>query len=523
MPALCRDCLGWFDKAPGLRCPECAGVRVLAHPELGRLAIAHLDCDAFYAAVEKRDDPSLGDKPVIVGGGRRGVVSTCCYIARVAGVRSAMPMFKALELCPNAVVVRPRMQLYEAIGRDIRERMRRLTPQVEPLSLDEAFLDLAGTERLLGGPPALSMARLAMEIEREVGVTVSVGLSHNKYLAKIASDLDKPRGFAVIGWAETLGFLAPRPVSGIWGVGQALADRLEADGIRTNADLRRVEVAQLVARYGRIGRRLHELALGIDARRVDPDRPVKSISSETTFDEDIGDADRLIGHLWRLAVSTSDRAKARQDGRARRGAKAEDARLPDRHSAGAGGRADQSRRDHPPGGRADAAARARAGAVPPDRGGPRRAGRAGRWPAAGAALCRPKRQAGSGRGNDRSHPRPVRQGRHHPRAGPAIECRMHGHRRPASGAFVLQLVHTGFSCCAAPLIFCIAHLNSVTAICLYRSPILGVSSLELGPRQRGPFFLFCRFLPYSAARAERPGSIVQSAAITRSSRRAISG
>ena len=314
MPALCRDCLAWFDRPPGRRCPTCAGARVLAHPELDRLAIAHLDADAFYAAVEKRDDPSLRDRPVIVGGGRRGVVSTCCYIARVAGVRSAMPMFKALELCPDAVVVRPRMELYDAIGRDIRARMRALTPRVEPLSLDEAFLDLAGTDRLLGGPPAMTVARLALEIEREVGVTVSVGLSHNKYLAKIASDLDKPRGFAVIGRAETLSFLAPRPVRSIWGVGQALADRLEADGIRTNADLRKIDASVLVARYGRIGRRLHDLAHGIDNRRVNPDQPVKSISSETTFDEDIGDADRLIGHLWRLAVATSDRAKTRRMG-----------------------------------------------------------------------------------------------------------------------------------------------------------------------------------------------------------------
>ena len=314
MPALCRDCLSWFDKPPGLRCPKCAGARVLAHPELNRLGIAHLDADAFYAAVEKRDDPGLRDKPVIVGGGRRGVVSTCCYIARVAGVRSAMPMFKALELCPDAVVVRPRMELYDAIGRDIRARMRALTPRVEPLSLDEAFLDLAGTDRLLGGPPALTMARLALEIEREVGVTVSIGLSHNKYLAKIASDLDKPRGFAVIGRAETLSFLESRPVRSIWGVGQALAERLEADGIRTNADLRKLDATELVARYGRIGRRLHDLASGIDNRRVNPDQPVKSISSETTFDEDIGDADRLIGHLWRLAVNTSDRAKTRRMG-----------------------------------------------------------------------------------------------------------------------------------------------------------------------------------------------------------------
>ena len=314
MPALCRDCLSWFDRPSGVRCPKCLGPRLVNHPELDRVPIAHLDCDAFYASVEKRDNPDLRDKAVIVGGGRRGVVSTCCYIARVAGVRSAMPMFKALELCPEAVVVRPRMEVYDAVGREIRARMRALTPMVEPLSLDEAFMDLSGTQRLLGGPPAMTMARLALEIEREIGVTVSVGISHNKYLAKTASDLDKPRGFAVIGRAETLGFLAPRPVRTIWGVGSALADRLEADGLRTNADLRRVPAEALVARYGRIGRRLHDLALGIDNRRVNPEQPVKSISSETTFDEDTGDADRLIGHLWRLAVQTSDRAKSKEMG-----------------------------------------------------------------------------------------------------------------------------------------------------------------------------------------------------------------
>jgi DNA polymerase-4 len=270
-----------------------------------------MDCDAFYASVEKRDDPSLAEKPLIVGGGRRGVVSTCCYIARMAGVRSAMPMFKALKLCPGAVVVRPRMEVYAGVSRQIRAMMEALTPLVEPLSLDEAFLDLSGTERLNGAPPALTMARLAARIEREVGITVSVGLSHNKYLAKVASDLDKPRGFSVIGRAETLDFLAPRPVRSIWGVGAALAARLERDGLHVIADLRPLGPERLVARYGAIGQRLHELSMGIDHRRVDPDQPTKSISSETTFEEDIAEKDRLIGHLWRLAVQTSDRAKAK--------------------------------------------------------------------------------------------------------------------------------------------------------------------------------------------------------------------
>ena len=312
MHALCRDCLTWFDDAPAGRCPACARPRLIAHPELPELSVAHLDCDAFYASVEKRDDPALRNKPVIVGGGRRGVVSTCCYIARVAGVRSAMPMFKALKLCPDAVVVRPRMAVYEDVGRAIRERMRTMTPLVEPLSLDEAFMDLSGTERLLGRCAAVSMAALAREVEAEFGITVSVGLSHNKYLAKIASDLDKPRGFSVIGRAETLDFLAPRPVRSIWGVGKAMADRLEADGYHTNADLRAAGDETLMRRYGESGQRLARLSRGEDARRVSPDSAMKSISSETTFNEDIGAVEPLAGHLWRLAVKTSDRAKAKE-------------------------------------------------------------------------------------------------------------------------------------------------------------------------------------------------------------------
>ena len=311
MPTVCRDCLTWFDNAPGTRCPECRRARLLSHPELADLSIAHMDCDSFYASVEKRDDPALRDKAVIVGGGRRGVVSTCCYIARVAGVRSAMPMFKALKLCPEAVVVKPRMEVYAGVSKQIRAHMEKLTPLIEPLSLDEAFLDLTGTERLLGRKPAETMAGLALDIERDLGVTVSVGLSHNKYLAKIASDLDKPRGFSVLGRAETLDFLQDRPVRSIWGVGAAMARTLEADGLYTNGDLRRSDPDTLMKRYGTLGKRLFDLAHGRDSRRVDPGQGAKSISSETTFNEDIDDLDALIGHLWRLAVKTSDRAKAK--------------------------------------------------------------------------------------------------------------------------------------------------------------------------------------------------------------------
>ncbi|SFJ50754.1 DNA polymerase-4 [Celeribacter neptunius] len=310
MPALCRDCLATFDH--GTRCPSCGRPRVLTHPELFSLSIAHMDCDAFYASVEKRDNPELRDKPVIVGGGKRGVVTTACYIARIKGVRSAMPMFKALALCPEAVVVPPRMEAYVAASREIRDMMAELTPDVEPLSLDEAFMDLTGTTKLHGHPPAVMLARLVKRMREELHLTGSIGLSHNKFLAKIASDLDKPRGFSVIGAAETMDFLSEKPVSLIWGVGRATQAALDKAGIRTFTDLRRWEKDDLHHRFGAMGDRLWHLARGQDARRVSADRPIKSISNETTFNEDIGMLEPLEGHLWRLAQKVSDRAKARE-------------------------------------------------------------------------------------------------------------------------------------------------------------------------------------------------------------------
>ncbi|WP_127901525.1 DNA polymerase IV [Solirhodobacter olei] len=311
MPALCRDCLATFETAPTGRCPSCRSPRLVAHDELFALPIAHIDCDAFYASVEKRDNPALRDQPVIVGGGKRGVVSTCCYIARIKGVRSAMPMFQALKLCPDAVVIRPRMETYVAASRQIRALMEELTPAIEPLSLDEAFLDLTGTARLHGAPPAVLLARLIRRIEAEVGVSASIGLSHNKFLAKIASDLDKPKGFATIGRAETQGFLAAQPVRLIWGVGAAGQEALARAGIRTIADLLRWDRKDLGQRFGQMGDRLWHLARGEDNRRVTRDAALKSISNETTFPEDTADRDLLDGHLWRLAEKTSDRAKAR--------------------------------------------------------------------------------------------------------------------------------------------------------------------------------------------------------------------
>jgi DNA polymerase-4 len=307
--SFCRDCLA-DAPAAAARCPACGSPRLARHAELDRLTIAHVDCDAFYATIEKRDDPSLADKPVIVGGGKRGVVAAACYIARTYGIRSAMPMFEALRRCPQAVVIRPAMAKYAQVGRDVRRAMLDLTPLVEPLSIDEAFLDLTGTERLHGMSAAKVLARFACQVERELGITVSIGLSANKFLAKIASDMDKPRGFAVLGQGEAAAFLAPKPVGFIFGVGAASAAKLAADGYRLIADLQRADEHELMRRYGEEGARLARLAHGIDKRCVDPARETKSISAETTFERDIGDFRPLEQTLWSLTEKVSARLKA---------------------------------------------------------------------------------------------------------------------------------------------------------------------------------------------------------------------
>jgi DNA polymerase IV len=311
MVSFCRDCLA--DVRDGCaRCTACGSPRVTRHPELARLAIAHVDCDAFYAAIEKRDNPSLRDKPVIVGGGHRGVVATACYIARTFGVRSAMPMFEARRLCPHAEVVRPDMAKYGRAGREVRAMMLDLTPLVEPLSIDEAFLDLAGTERLHGMPPAKALARFARKVEQEIGITVSIGLSHNKFLAKVASDLDKPRGFSVLGAGEAAAFLAPKPVTFIWGVGKAMGASLMREGFRTIADLQRADQTMLMRRFGTEGLRLARLSRGIDARSVNPERETKSVSAETTLHEDVAALRPLERHLWELTEKVSARLKAKE-------------------------------------------------------------------------------------------------------------------------------------------------------------------------------------------------------------------
>ena len=305
---LCRDC-GRRPPPDAEACQACGSARLLDHPELHDLAIAHLDCDAFYAAIEKRDRPELRDAPVIVGGRHRGVVAACCYVARTYGVRSAMPMFRALKACPDAVVVKPDMKKYAAVGREVRTMMLELTPLVEPLSIDEAFLDLSGTESLHRSSPATTLARLARRVEDALSITVSIGLSYNKFLAKIASDLDKPRGFAVLGRAEARSFLADKPVRLLWGVGEAMQGRLARDGIARIGQLARLEEGELVARYGKIGRRLHLCARGEDDRPVDPDREAKSMSSEITLDEDVSDAAALRPILWQLAETVARRMK----------------------------------------------------------------------------------------------------------------------------------------------------------------------------------------------------------------------
>lgn len=300
LPSLCQDCLAVFEAPPGATCPKCRSGRIVGHAELRSLSLAHIDCDAFYATIEKRDNPEIRGKPVIVGGGQRAVVSAACYLARVTGVRSAMPMFKANKLCPNAVVIRPNMEKYSAVGREVRTLMRDVTPLVEPLSIDEAFLDLSGTEKLHKRSPAETLAALVKRIETEIGVTASVGLSYNKFLAKLASDLKKPRGFAVIGESEAVSFLANKPVGMIYGVGKSLRAKLDRDGLRYIGQLREMSPNDLVRRYGSIGERLYRFANGVDRRRVNPEGETKSISSETTFFSDLSELDDLSDELWKL-------------------------------------------------------------------------------------------------------------------------------------------------------------------------------------------------------------------------------
>lgn len=310
LPTLCRDCAHSFEDRPdSQRCPKCGSVRLLSHPELNNLHIAHIDCDSFFATVEKRDNPALKDKPVVVGGRHRGVVAAACYIARIYGVRSAMPMMRALKLCPDLVVVPPSKGKYGQVGREVRNLMFDVTPMVEPLSIDEAFLDLSGTEALHGGSPARTLVRLIKRIETEIGITASVGLSYNKSLAKLASDLDKPRGFAILGRSEAMDYLTDKPVKMIFGVGAAMEKKLASDGIATIGQLRAFEKIDLMRQYGAIGARLYHFCRAEDDRKVTPESETKSVSNEVTLDENLHSFSDLKQELYPLCQKISERMK----------------------------------------------------------------------------------------------------------------------------------------------------------------------------------------------------------------------
>jgi len=304
---LCRDCgaLAHSASAP-TSCAQCGSPRVVAHPELAQLAIAHVDCDAFYASVEKRDRPELADEPVIVGGGQRGVVLTACYIARRFGVRSAMPMARALQLCPGASVVRPDMEKYRRESRRIRELMEALSPRVESVSIDEAYLDLSESGK--GEPPARSLARLALQVEKRIGVTISIGLAPNKMLAKIASDCGKPRGFYVIGESDKLAVLAPMKVSALPGIGPVMTRKLEEMGYPTIAALRAAKLDELTHRFGRWGRSLLARAHGEDARRVGFGRGRNvSIGAERTFAKDLAKFEDIMAVVETISQRVAER------------------------------------------------------------------------------------------------------------------------------------------------------------------------------------------------------------------------
>jgi DNA polymerase-4 len=307
MPAFCRDCDSEL-QAKSL-CPACGGARIVRHPELFSLSIAHIDCDAFYASVEKRDRPELRDQPVIVGGGTRGVVTTCCYVARLYGVRSAMPMFKALALCPKAVVIRPDMAKYVAVSRQVRALLDKLSPLVQPLSIDEAVIDLSGTEALHKSPPAITLNRFAREIEAELGITISIGLSHNRLLAKLAAERGKPRGFYVFG-AEAAAALAPEPVSLLPGIGPAQAKRLHALGLTRIGQLAALTDRAAKQKLGEEGPAMAARARGEDIRLVHTERSRKSVSAETTFDTDIAATAELESYLWQLCEKLGRRLRA---------------------------------------------------------------------------------------------------------------------------------------------------------------------------------------------------------------------
>jgi len=306
VPGLCRACDTEID---GAVCPACGSVRAVRHEQLFELTIGHIDCDAFFASVEKRDNPGLRDRPVIVGGvGARGVVSTACYIARMFGVRSAMPMVTARRLCPHAVVLAPDMRKYACVSAQVRDMLEALTPLVKMLSIDEAVVDLAGTQNLHHAPPAIVLNRFARAVERELGITVSIGLATNRLLAKLAAERGKPRGFYVLG-AEAPVLLASEQVSLLPGVGPAMVKRLGQLGIGTVGQLATLDERIALRKLGEEGLSLIGRAKFIDPRPVRPERETKSISAETTFVTDLREVEALEAELWHLCEKLGRRLK----------------------------------------------------------------------------------------------------------------------------------------------------------------------------------------------------------------------
>ena len=306
--SVCRECFKTFIIKKEF-CDKCYSVNIISNDEIEDLNIAHVDCDAFYASIEKRDNPNYKNNPLIIGGGKRGVVATACYIARTKGVKSAMPMFKALKLCPEAIIIRPNMQKYKIASYKINKLMKEMTPLVEPLSLDEAFLDLSGTSRLHKKIPAVLLAELSKKIIKEVGISVSIGLSYNKFLAKICSDIDKPRGFSIINKKEAPNYLQNKPVELLWGVGKTLKNKLNNDGIKTIGQIKEMKLNEVITKYGAIGSHIYKLSNAEDDRVIKPFRKVKSISHETTFEKDTNDEVFLKKTLWDLCEKVSNRSK----------------------------------------------------------------------------------------------------------------------------------------------------------------------------------------------------------------------
>ena len=280
--------------------------------QLKARAIIHLDMDAFYPSVEALDNPALKGKPVIVGGSReRGVVSSASYEARKFGVHSAQPMATAMRLCPQGIFLPVRMRRYKEVSRQVFEIFYRFTPLVEPLSIDEAFLDVTGSLRLFGQPESIA-EKIKRCVLEETGLTVSAGVAPNKFVAKIASDMDKPDGLTIVPSDRVREFLDPLPIEKMWGVGKATREALMRLKVRTFKDLRQMPVKVLEKKFGKYGLKMHQLSMGIDEREVVADHEVKSISHEETFSQDIQDIDAGKKEILRLSNKVAHRARKMQ-------------------------------------------------------------------------------------------------------------------------------------------------------------------------------------------------------------------